>query len=293
MQIVNNTNQATVFMAYTKNNQGLSTAMERLSTGLKINHPIDDPTGLALSTNMKSNIAQLTQASSSEQSALQYLNTLDAWYQNVNDTLNRMAQVAMRIDDPNLNTQDKYNLATEYNNLALQVNNVMTGSSFNNMSMYGVQGSATIMPGSAFQGPFTQMRIVVMNGAGNTIAMNVVAAGGPGADFQTIAMSFLNAGTIATAAFAGATIGMMVATYTPIIATSRATIGAYEVQINSAYQNNINTANALTAVDTNVRSANIAQEAQNMAQYQILTQSSMSMMSQANSAMMNVLTLLR
>jgi flagellin len=304
MMIVNNANASTVFTAYTKNNNALTTAMERLSTGLRINHPVDDPTGLSLSENTRASIAGLDQAAQSEQSAIQYLNTLDGWYQNVNDTLNRMQQVAIRIDDPSLSTQGKYELVNELNGLAAQVNNVMTGSVFNGMSYFGMASSAGgTVPGTGFQGPFTQLRIVALDGVGTTMVMNARGVAGPGADFQTIGFGLMsnqnnglapfNALLIAQTPAAGATIGMMVATLTPIIATSRAMIGAYEVQIQSAYSNNMNTKNNLTAVDTNVRSADIAKESQNMASYQILTQSAMAMMAQANATMLNVLTLLR
>ncbi|MGD0088973.1 MAG: flagellin [Planctomycetota bacterium] len=302
MYIVNNTNAATVLMAYTGNNASLGTAMERLSTGLRINHPVDDPVGLGLSTNTENYIAGLQQATTSENSAMQYLNTLDGWYQNVSDTMNRMSQVAIRMDDPNLNTQNKYELATEFNNLASQVNNIMTGSVFNNMSYFGVLSSTGgTVAGTGNQGPFTQIRIVALDGNGTTIAMNGRGLTGPGADFQTVGFGnigianavAINALAIAAAPGAGATVGLMVATLTPIVATSRAMIGAYEVQIQSAYSNNMNTINNLTAVNTTVRSADIAQESQNMAQYQILTQSGMAMMAQANATMLNVLTLLR
>lgn len=134
MSIINNTDAVTVWMAYTKNNNALTTAMERLATGLRINHPVDDPVGLLLSENTRLAIAGLGQATASEQNALQYLNMLDGWYQNINDTLGRMEQVAIRIDDPSLNTQDKFNLATEYNQLANQVNMVMSGSVFNRLA---------------------------------------------------------------------------------------------------------------------------------------------------------------
>ncbi|MGD0088972.1 MAG: flagellin [Planctomycetota bacterium] len=302
MYIVNNTSAATVLMAYTSNTNSLGTAMERLSTGLKINHPVDDPEGLSLSENVRNYIAGLQQASTSEQSAMQYLNTLDGWYQQVNNTMDQMQSVAIRIDDPNLNTQDKYNLATEFNNLASEVNNIMTGAVYNNMSYFGVLSSTGgTVAGTGFQGPFTQTRIVALDGNGTTLCMNGKGVVGPGADFQTVGFgnigvanaTALNALAIAAAPGAGATIGLMVATLTPIVATSRAMIGAYEVQIQSAYNNNLNTVNNLTAVDTTIRSADIAAESQNMAKYQILTQSGQAMMAQANATMLNVLTLLR
>jgi flagellin len=297
MVIVGNTNQATVGYWYNMNNAKLATSMERLSSGLKINHPIDDPVGDALNQNTLNYMAGLQQASTSEQNAITYLNTLDGWYQNVNQTMDQMQQVAVRMDDPTLNTMDKFNLASQFNNLATQVNNVMTGSIFNNMSWYGtpnisggtVSGSVV---GTDKQGPFTQTRIVAMDGTGTTMAMNPLGTIA-GAEFKTIGIALLNAAVVAGIPGSGATIGQMIASFTPLISNSRATIGAYEVEIQAAYNNNQVTYNNMQAVSTNVSSTDIAAESQKLAQYQILTQSSMAMMTQVNTSMLNVLQLLR
>ena len=91
MRIVTNVNALTVYESYSRNQAALSSSMEKLSTGLRINHAIDDPSGIAISETLRNQIAGTNAAVNTIANSSNFINAADGYLQTVNDMLNTMS----------------------------------------------------------------------------------------------------------------------------------------------------------------------------------------------------------
>jgi len=264
-RIVTNTNANTVYKNYSRNQDALSSSMERLSTGLRINRASDDPAGLAISETLRSQVKGTDATVDVIANASNYLNTADGYLQTAHDMLGRMTELAVKMDDATLTTTDKGNIVSEFNALKGEIDNVFSASKFNGGAIFGA--SKTL--------------IADANGAEFTISSNALAT------LATTAIATIAATSSATTALSqvSAAIGT--------ISTQRAAIGAAQSQLNYKSSALQNYSENVSAAESRIRNADMAKESSMFARNQILVQASTAMLSQANSASQNVLSLLR
>lgn len=264
-RIVTNSNANTVYKNYSRNQDALSSSMERLSTGLRINRATDDPAGLAISETLRAQVKGTDATVDVIANANNYLNTADGYLQTAHDMMGRMAELAVKMDDATLTTTDKNNIVSEFNALKGEIDNVFSASKFNGGAIFG---SAKTLIADA-------------NGAEFTISSSALAT------LATTAIATIAATSSATTALS------QVNTAIGTISTQRAAIGAAQSQLNFKSTALQNYSENVSAAESRIRNADMAKESSNFARNQILVQASTAMLAQANSASQNVLSLLR
>ena len=290
-------------------NMQLSTAMERLSTGKRINSAKDDAAGLAISTSMTSQVRGMNQGIRNANDGISMAQTAEGALDEVTNMLQRMRELTVQSDNGIYSAADKANLNAEKNALAAQLTAVLANTQFNGQKLFdgsagqvgtaqvGTAGSGTVgQPG--YVAPSNDYQAASGNYAAGTGVVKV-QAGANSAD----AISLNLGGNLATntALTAVVTGGAAVATATLAqydtaiakIATTRADLGAGQNRLQSAVNNMTNNVANLTDARSRIEDADFSSETAALAKAQILSQASTAMLAQANQSQQGVLKLLQ
>ena len=123
-----------------QNNISMSTAMERLSTGFRINSSKDDAAGLAISTRMTSQLRGFSQAMRNVNDGISMTQTADGSLSQVNEMLQRMRELAVQASSGLMGSGDRSKMQLEVEQLKFQINDVASSSNFNQIKL--LDGSA-------------------------------------------------------------------------------------------------------------------------------------------------------
>jgi flagellin len=121
--------------ALTKNNRELSVAMERLSTGSRINSAKDDAAGLAISTRMTSQTRGLSMAIRNANDGISLLQTSEGALDEVTGALQRMRELAVQAVNGTNNASDRAALDAEVQQLKSEIDRIATTTEFNNQKI--------------------------------------------------------------------------------------------------------------------------------------------------------------
>jgi len=149
MPVINTNASALIAQnALTSNARASSTAMNQLSTGLRINGAKDDAAGLAIASRMTSQIKGLDQAVRNANDAISLLQTADGALSNVNDMLQRMRELSVQAASDSNVTGDRTALNTEFAALATEIGRVGATTQWNGMNILDGTGSFTFQIGA-------------------------------------------------------------------------------------------------------------------------------------------------
>lgn len=140
----------------------LSAAMERLSTGSRINTAKDDAAGLAISNRMTSQIRGMAKAIQNTNDAISMTQTAEGAYKGVNDILARMRELSVQSATGTMNDNDRSSIQLEVAQLKSQIDDIATKTNHNNIKL--LDGSA--------------QKVVIQTGTnqGDTINLNFASA---------------------------------------------------------------------------------------------------------------------
>src|SRR3954447_20717809 len=113
----------------------LSKAMERLSSGYRINRAADDAAGLAISEKMRGQIRGLGQAQRNLQDAVSMVQTAEGSLNEVNSMLQRVRELAVQYKNGTLSTTNQAALQSEINQLASEIERLGTSAEFNGIKL--------------------------------------------------------------------------------------------------------------------------------------------------------------
>jgi flagellin len=249
----------------------LQTAMERLSSGKRINSAKDDAAGLAIASSMTSQIRGMTQAVRNSNDGISMAQTADGALDEVTNMLQRIRELAVQSASGTYQDSDRTNLQTEVTALQSQISSVISNTKFNGVGLFtgsaGSSGTVTIQTGS---------------NSSDTVTM----------DFGALTLTGVS--TISLSTQAGAT-GALSTLDTAIstVATKRANLGASESRLTSVVNNLTSNITNLSEAQSRIQDADFGTETSNLAKAQILSQASTAMLAQANQSQQNVLSLLR
>lgn len=251
-------------------NKALGTAMQRLSTGKRINSASDDAAGLAIATSMTSQIRGMSQGIRNANDGISLAQTAEGGLNEVTNMLQRIRELAVQSASGTYQTSDRTNLQAEVTELSAQIDAVIANSEFNGVKLF--DGSATA--------------VTIQAGAESTDAITLTMAdlsGLTGAAFDVSGAD----GTAATATIDA------VDTQLQAISTARATLGAGQSRLESAVNTLTNNVTNLSDARSRIQDTDYSAETTALAKAQILSQASTAMLSQANQSQQNVLSLLR
>lgn len=150
MSVINTNAKAMIAQnALTTNNRSLSTSMEQLSTGKRINSAQDDAAGFAIAQKMTSQIRGLNQAVRNAGDAISLVQTAEGALVEVNNMLQRMRELSVQSSTDSNVTTDREALHNEFNQLRLEINRVATNTQWNgrNLLDQGYTGNGAANPG--------------------------------------------------------------------------------------------------------------------------------------------------
>jgi flagellin len=256
----------------TTNQAGLSQAMQRLSSGLRINSASDDPAGLAVGTSMAVTAAALAQGARNGNDGISLAQTAEGAMSDISNLLTTMSTIATQAANGVYSSTQLGNLSTTFKALLGEVSRVADSTQFNGITLLdGTSSSVSIQVGS---GTTAQDRLTI-NLSNLTIS--------------SLSISSLDVTTQAKAQTAMSTLSKAINTVT----TALSDLGANQTNLSKAVDvDNILSA-ALGAAKSRVMDADFAAESGNLARYNILNQSNIAMLAQANSSPQMVLQLLR
>ena len=158
--------------ASTTANSALSTAMERLSTGKRINSAKDDAAGLAISSNMTAQIRGMNQAVRNANDGISLAQTAEGSLSEVGNMLQRIRELAVQSASGTYSSADRTNLQAEVTQLTSQISDTLTNSKFNGVSLFDTAAySNTANAGTAGNGTKTSIQVGADKGL--TVDINI------------------------------------------------------------------------------------------------------------------------
>jgi flagellin len=259
-------------------NNSLATSLERLSSGLRINSAKDDAAGLYSVERMTADIRGLNQASRNAADGISLSQTAEAALGQIGDNLQRIRELA--VQSANGTVEDRTGIQTEANLLAAEILRVAGEANFNGVQL--LDGTAVAdLEFQVGQDATDQISI-----AAATLDISGITAYAGTFDISSGATS---ADAANTAQAALTTLDADIDAVSGLRATFGATQNRFESVISSVQSYSEN----LSASRSRIQDADFAMETANLTKVQIMQQAGVAMLSQANSAPQNVLSLLR
>ena len=262
--VVNNISSVNAQSKLFETNIGLSRTLARLSSGLRINQSGDDAAGLAVANKFRSDVAILTVGVRNANDGLSALQIADGALDNISRLLDRAATLATQSATGTTTDNSRTVLNEEFQAILSEIDREAGIASLTTSSSYSVY--------------------ISNDGANGTVNVSFGAA--------TASTLGISSATIATSAGASSAITSLQAAITAL--------GSVQGSVGSA-QNRLGFAISIaqsqivnkTAAQSRIRDANIAEESANLTRFNILTQSGLASLAQANQSSSAVLSLLR
>ncbi len=141
------------------NNRNLSTAMQRLSTGSRINSAADDAAGLSISTRMDTQVRGLNMAIKNANDAMSVTQTAEGAMDEVTNILQRMRELAVQSASDTNSAEDRSNLNQEVEQLSAEIDRIAGTTQFNNMNVLDGSYAGKVFQIGANAGQTLQMSI--------------------------------------------------------------------------------------------------------------------------------------
>ena len=251
----------------------LTTSMQRLSSGLRVNSAKDDAAGLAIAERMGAQVRGMNVAVRNANDGISLAQTAEGALGKVSESLQRMRELAVQSANASNGTSDRANLNAEFKALGAEVTRVLTGTKFNGTDLLSTATTLTFQVGANNVGT-DQIDVVTTDLSGGA---GVVASTG---------------GNILTS---GAALTAMDSIDDAIdeATTARATFGAVQNRFDAVIGNLQVASENQSASRSRIMDADFASETANLSRAQILQQAGTAMVAQANQLPQTVLKLLQ
>ena len=291
MAVVNtNVNASVAQNALARNERSMNTAMERLSTGQRINAAKDDAAGLAIASRMTSQIRGLDVGIRNANDAISMISTADGALVEVTNMLQRMRELALQASNGTTTSTDRNYLSAEYANLLAEMERIAQNTQWNGRDI--LDGTANGTSGTvAFQVGANGGQTVSVN-FGNATNAAVASTSGLIQDVNSAAAT-ITAGTTASALTKGTSAVTAIDTAITNVNSQRATFGAAMNQLTYAVDNLSNVKVNSEAARSRILDTDYARETSELARTQIIQQAGTAMLAQANQLPQTVLSLLQ
>jgi len=141
MQINTNSTALFAYRTLTGQQQHLGKAMERLSSGLRINSAADDVAGVAISARMTARVRSLNQVHRNANDGISLLQTADSALGNIGDILQRIREIAIQASNASYNGTDRDSMQGEVNQLLQEINHISVQTEFNGKKLIDGTGN--------------------------------------------------------------------------------------------------------------------------------------------------------
>jgi len=309
MSLVINTNVASLNAQRSLAASGaeLKTAMERLSSGKKINSAADDAAGFAIAERMTAQIRGLNMATKNATDGLSMIATVENATNDVTDMLHRIRELAVQAANDTNSSTDRGYLQKEVDSLLNEINRVAAQTVYNGAEVLdGSRSAQQIQVGTdsgqsiSFEIDAIDTETLGLTGDVFTPSTSGAAAAVTDVTAGSVTVNDANASpaitaakiSVATAEDASATLALVTAAI-ETVAGGRAELGAVSNRLEYTVSNLMNVAEYTTAARSRIEDADFAAESARLAKAQVLQQTGTAMLAQANASQQLALSLFR
>jgi len=267
-----NMNALTIENTLSNTNAAVSGSLEKLSSGLRINSAQDDPAGFAIANSFKASIASMQVASQNANQANSMLQTADGAYSQINNILVQMKSLATEAASGQESGTNLTSLQGEFSDLSNEINSIANSTQYGNSFLINgsVSGAITFQVG-ATNDSNDQIGLTFNSATATALGVNALnISSNFGAQ---AAMTTLDTALTSINAFMG-------------------DVGSSQNQLQYTINNLTTSIQNYTASTSTIEDVDMAAEVSNMTKNQILQQSAMAMLAQANAQPQSILKLL-
>jgi len=281
LSILTNTSAMQTQISLNNSSMAVSTAMQRLSSGLRINSAADDAAGYAIAQGLTSQVNGLQQASQNVSDATSMVQTADSALNNVQSMLQRVSELAVQYQNGDLSSTDKTDIQDEVNQLTQEIDRQKGSVQFNGINL--LDGSAGGGGAVTFQvGPAANDTLTVS-------FQNIESSSNLGVTGFTWANA-TTGGTVFDLSQSGAVSNITAAINN--ISSLAATLGAVQNRLQYTATSISTTQENMSSSLSSIQDVNMASEMTTLTQQQVLQQAGTAMLAQANSQPQLVLKLI-
>ena len=254
----------------------INTRMERLSSGLRINHAADDAAGITASESMRSQLAGLRTANDNASRAIALLQTADSGLEQIGIMLIRLKELAEQSADGTQNADNRSGLSTEAAALIAEIDRIASSTTFNGISLIASAGTGA-----------TNLTFYIGDGTSSSGATAALALKGvqytAATGLGTINATAVNIGLASIGAASSAPeVALAIDTGVTELTKLRNSVGALQNRMERTLDSLLAGAENTASAISTIRDADFAQEATALTRAQLLVQAGVSMLSQAN-----------
>ncbi len=281
--ILNNISGLNAQNQLNSNNVSLSNTLMRLSSGKRINSGADDAAGLQIADSLNANVYALNQAVQNANNGVGVAQIADGTLQEVTNLLTRGVTLSAEAATDTVDSAGRVSLNNEFTQIQSEISRIAGQTNFNGMKIFdptsGVQGKLNIFVGDITGASSIGVSIQTITTGAGGIVTNL-----GGANLATVDLTDATKAAAALVTIKSAIDG---------VSNMRAGIGAGMNRLQAAVTVLTTQSQNTASAESTIRDANFASEVANLTKEQILAQSGMSALAQANTNSQSVLTLLR
>lgn len=268
------------------NAKEVQSSIEKLSSGQRINNASDDAAGLAISEKLRAQIRGLNQASKNTENAVSFIQVTSGYLQETTDILQRIRELAVQSSNGLYSSEDRLQLQIEVSQLVAEVDRIASSAQFNGLNMLtGRYADNEIGEKMTFQvGANVDQSISVNIASATAGALGLKGEDQNGGIGNLVSVEDAESSNMTLATIDNAL---------KIVNSQRANLGAIQNRMETAAKGIAIAAENLTSAESIIRDEDMASAMVEYTRNQILQNSSIAMISQANTQSQNVLGLLK
>ena len=289
--ILNNIASINGQLQLSKTNQSLTQSIGRLSSGKRINSGADDAAGLMIADTLQANVRAIDQGVRNANDCISAGQIADGALAEITNLLTRSVSLAEEAGTETIDDNGRAALNNEFAQIQAEIARIATQSNFGGVKIFdplsGVQGKLSVFVGDIFSTSSISVSInsiTANDTTGAVSALGTDAAGNPASNLSHVDLTDQTKAMTNLTEIKKAIVG---------VANDRGSIGAGLNRLQSAVavmqSQSLNT----QAAESTIRDANMASEVSNLTKYQILSQTGMAALAQANAQSQSIMSLMK
>ena len=261
-----------------KTQNALTSSLEKISSGLRVNRASDDSAGMSVASRMESDNTSLKQAMRNANDGVSMIQTAEGGLNEIYNILVRMRELAVQGSNQTYNSSDRAAISNEFKTLALEIKRIASVANFNRQN---VLNAATTN---------FALQIGIQNNSDNKILVNLASVA---ATWGSLKLNSSNlASTGITTLSRSVTAITVIDTALKSVNTARSTLGSYQNRLENALNEATNYSENLSASSSQILDVDYATESANMTRYQIMQQAGVAALGQAKAIPQSIISLL-
>ena len=263
-----------------KSQSSLSSSLEKISSGLRINRAADDAAGLGVATRMESDNTSLKQAMRNTNDGISLVQTAEGSIEQLSNILIRFRELSVQASNETYTSTDRTMIGEEMDQLKNEYQRITTLANFNDQKLLNGSGTLSIQVG--------------IDGSANdriSINMSDLSTSLGALTSVTTVFATVTAGTASTAAVATTNLAQLDSAINSL-STRRAKLGSIQNRFENALSEASTYSQNLSAAQSNILDVDYASESANMTRYQIQSQAGVAALAQAKAIPQSIISLL-